>query len=186
MGPSAAASRPSRPAWKVYSRFSELPLRSFKSNTPDRALPYSAAKAPVIKSELDNNCALRIEMPPPEVPTAEKWLGLGISTPSMRQSRPLGALPRMAMVLLPSLAVATPANAEAIRPGSFTAAAKRRVSSTENVRALTVANSFSGFCLSILARTTTSRVVIRSSSSSMVSSTSLPESRVMFGTMASL
>lgn len=62
--------------------FSLLPLLLFLnliSNTPDIALPYSAGKALVIKSELANNCALNIDMPPPEVPTLAKWFGLGIS-----------------------------------------------------------------------------------------------------------
>ena len=38
----------------------------------DKAFPYSAANAPVEKSELLNNCALKIEIPPPEEPTLEK------------------------------------------------------------------------------------------------------------------
>jgi hypothetical protein len=60
-----------------------------------------------------------------------------MSTPSMRHSNPFGVLPRMEMALLPSSVPTTPAKAVAMRAGSFTAAAYRRVSSTEKERVLT-------------------------------------------------
>ena len=55
---------------------------------------------------------------PPEVPEMAKWLGLGIFTPSSRQSTPEGELPRITMSLRESSAPWTPAKLEAIRAGS--------------------------------------------------------------------
>ncbi len=52
---------------------------------------------------------LSILMAPPDDPWSEKWLGLGISTPSMRHNNPLGEFPRITISLLASLDEATPA-----------------------------------------------------------------------------
>ena len=72
IGPSAAAFNPKKPACTVYSFRSLFPLRNLRSNTPLNALPYSEANAPVIKSELDKSCALKIEIPPPVPAAMEK------------------------------------------------------------------------------------------------------------------
>ena len=79
------------------------------SNTPAVALPYSAGKAPVRKSELAIKFGLSAETGPPVVPSVEKWLGFGIGIPSRRQSTPVGELPRIMMSLRASLLAATPA-----------------------------------------------------------------------------
>src|SRR5690606_34150886 len=104
---------------------------------PESALPYSAGKAPVIKSEFASNCELKMDTPPPDVPGFTKWLGFGISIPSILQSKPFGLLPRTEILLLPSSVLVTPEKDCAILPGSFTAAANFLASSTENVRPLT-------------------------------------------------
>lgn len=176
-GPSTAACNPVKPACRAYSRRSSLPLRSRMSNTPERPLPYSAGKAPVRKSELLITVLLRMLMPPPELPSpVAKWLGFGISMPSIRHNSPRAELPRMTISLLLSLADDTPAKDCAMRAGSLKLPAKREVSSTENLRALTVAISLSARSLPCSEAV---MVTVFSSStdscSSMLSTTSLPE-----------
>ena len=48
-------------------------------------------------------------MGPPVVPKVEKWLGLGISTPSNLQSTPVGEFPLIIMSFLSSDEPLTPA-----------------------------------------------------------------------------
>ena len=165
---------PMNPAWKVYSLFSLFPLRNFKSNTPDNALPYSAENAPVIKSEFDKSWLLRIEIPPPDVAGAAKWLGLGISTPSILHNRPNGELPRIEILLFPSSVLCTPANDKAILPGSLIAAANFCVSSTLNVRVLVPLMLFTASCLSLSATISTPFIAVMSSSRGMVNTISFP------------
>src|SRR5690606_40567654 len=143
----------------VYSRFLLFPFLRLISNTPLSAFPYSAGKAPVIKSLLESNCELMIIIPPPLLAALAKWLGFGISMPSILQSKPLGELPRIEILLLPSLVLTTPAKDETIRAGSFTDAANFCVSSTENERALTVAISFRAWLFEDLAVISTSSMV---------------------------
>ena len=82
-----------------------------------------------------------IETGPPVVPAMAKWLGLGMSTPSKRQSTPIGELPLTTISLRESSAPCTPAKLLAIRAGSPRLPAYRSVSSTLNVRTLTTAIS---------------------------------------------
>ena len=80
------------------------------SKTPETALPYSAGKAPVKKSEFPKTCALSEDrIPPPKVAISAKWFGLGISTSSSRHCNKCGALPWIDIPLLETLGV-TPAN----------------------------------------------------------------------------
>ena len=117
-GPSEAKSIPMMPTWNVFSFRWLFPLRSFMSKTPETALPYSAGKAPVKKSEFPKTCALSEErIPPPKVAISAKWFGFGISTSSSRHCNKCGALPWMDIPLLETLGV-TPANEATSRAGS--------------------------------------------------------------------
>ena len=96
------------------------------------------------KSELPKILLLMMETDPPVVPGMAKWLGFGMSMPSMRQRMPWGELPRTTMSLRESSAPCTPAKLDAIRAGSPRLPANRSVSSTVNNRAEMSAASLLG------------------------------------------
>src|SRR5689334_2387425 len=102
----------------VCSYFSEFPLLKPRSKTPALALPYSAGKAEVKKSEFLITFVLIALTGPPVVPTVEKWFGFGIFNPSMRHKTPVGEFPRITMSFLESSGELTPAKLAARREGS--------------------------------------------------------------------
>ena len=53
-------------------RKGSIPVRRFKSNTPERAFPYSAGNAPVKKSDPLIMLLLKMLTPPPDEPISEK------------------------------------------------------------------------------------------------------------------
>ena len=85
-----------------------------------------------------------IDTDPPVVPGMAKWLGFGMSMPSIRHKIPWGEFPRTTISFLESSAPCTPAKFEAIRAGSPRLPAKRSVSSTVNNRAEISAASLLG------------------------------------------
>src|SRR5690625_7265345 len=81
--------------------------------------------------------------PPPIVTTFAKWLGVGIATPSICHSIPLGAFPLTTIALSPRLPE-TPANDEARRAGSPNPPAYRDASAVLSCRALVVPTGLMG------------------------------------------
>ena len=71
------------------------------------------------KSELESSLLFKIDTGPPELPAIAKCEGLGMSTPSTRQTTPKGLFPRITMSFLESSAPCTPAKLEAILAGSI-------------------------------------------------------------------
>ena len=71
------------------------------------------------KNEFFRVFILSILTGPPVEPSVLKWLGFGMSIPSMRQSTPAGELPRIMISFLPSLVPLTPAKFCAMRLGSL-------------------------------------------------------------------
>ena len=116
--------------------YSLFPLLNRRSKTPEEAFPYSAGKAPDIKSELAKLVELIIDMIPLVDPCpSPKWFGLGISIPSILHNNPLGEFPRMIISLFWSdPAFVTPAKFKAMRAGSWNPPAYRFASVTENWR----------------------------------------------------
>ena len=150
------------------------PARILMSNTPERALLYSAVKAPRWKSELSSTLELSaLTSPVPMLKASVKWFGLKISTPSSRHCMACGALPctdTPLSLLLP----ATPAKAVTRRAGSLYPPAYRLASSMLSILAPTRAILFTAPSLLMRGFTTTSPSSFKPSLMGTLMTTSLP------------